>query len=104
MRALKFFLLLSTKSWMILCIGLIHLRYLEKGKTINHELYIEECLKPIVKILKNERPIGGAKNMKFHHDNARPHIHKNVLEYLRKIPNDAPSPLFARPSTLLRTV
>ena len=62
--------------------GLVHLSYLEKGKTINHELYIEECLKPIVKVLKNERPITGAKNIKFHHDNARPHIHKNVFEYL----------------------
>ena len=56
--------------------------YLEKEKTINHELYIKECLKPIVKVLKNERPITGAKNIKFHHDNARLHIDKNVFEYL----------------------
>ena len=38
--------------------------------------------KPIVKVLKNERPITGAKNIKFHQDNARSHIHKNVFEYL----------------------
>ena len=37
--------------------GLVHLSYLENGKTINHELYIEECLKSIVKVLKNEKNI-----------------------------------------------
>ena len=60
----------------------VHLCYLESGKTINHEKYIDDCLKSIVKVLKKERPVTGAKNIKFHHDNARPHVHKSVKEYL----------------------
>ena len=64
--------------------GLVHISFLEEGRTIDHHSYIEDCLKPIVKVLKNERPITGAKNMKFHHDNARPHVHKSVIELLKE--------------------
>ena len=56
--------------------GVVHLCYLESGKNINHVTYIDDCLKPIVKVLKKERPFTGAKNIKSHHDNARPHVHK----------------------------
>ncbi len=47
-------------------------------------MYLEDCLKPIVKVLNNERPITGAKKMKFHHDNARPHVHKSTFEFLKE--------------------
>ena len=51
-------------------------------KNFNHETYIDDCLKPIVKVLKKERPVTAAKSIKFHHDNARPHVHKSIKEYL----------------------
>ena len=56
--------------------------YVDKGKTIDHEWYIENSLKPTVKAINIERPTSGTKNMKFHHDNAKPHIHKSVINYL----------------------
>ena len=31
--------------------------------------------KPLVSTLKEQRPMYGTKNLKFHHDNARPHVH-----------------------------
>ena len=42
-----------------------------------------DCLKPLVKTLNQRRPTLGTKNLKFHHDNARPHVHSNVIKYLK---------------------
>ena len=39
-------------------------------------------LKPIVRVLKEQILIEGAKNIKFHHDNARPHVHPAVTTFL----------------------
>jgi [histone H3]-lysine36 N-dimethyltransferase SETMAR len=64
--------------------GVVHLSYLEKGKTINHNTYINNCLKPLVDTLNRERPVTGTKNMKFHHDNARPHVHSSVTRFLER--------------------
>ena len=55
---------------------------LEKGKTINHDSYIEETLKPLVKDINTQRPESGCKGLKFHHDNARPHTHRDVVAFL----------------------
>ena len=62
--------------------GVVHISYLDKGKTIDHQTYIKDCLKPLVSTLKEQRPMYGTKNLKFHHDNARPHVHKDVKKYL----------------------
>ena len=61
--------------------GVLHISYLDKGKTIDHQTYIK-CLKHLVSTLKEQRPMYGTKNLKFHHDNARPHVHKDVKKYL----------------------
>ena len=58
--------------------GVVHISYLDKGKTIDHQTYIKDCLKPLVRTLKEQRPMDGTKNLKFHHDNARPHVHKDL--------------------------
>ena len=58
--------------------GVVHVSYLDKGKPLNHQTYINECLKPLVNTLKEQIPKCGTKNQKFHHDNARPHVHKSV--------------------------
>ena len=62
--------------------GIVHISYLDKGKTINHQTYIKDCLEPLVSTLKEQRPICGTRNLKFHHDNAKPHVHVSVKKYL----------------------
>jgi len=62
--------------------GVVHISYLKKGETTNHKSYIKDCLKPLVNRLNEHRPLCGTKNLKFHHDNARPHVHSNVISYL----------------------
>ena len=74
----------------------VHISYLDKGKTIDHQTYIKDCLKPLVRTLKEQRPMDGTKNLKFHHDNARPHVHKGVKKVFRK-----PEPHCSEPPTLL---
>ena len=63
--------------------GPVHISYLKRGKTIDHKAYIDDCLKPLVKTLNQRRQTLGTKNLKFHHDNARPHVHSNVIKYLK---------------------
>ena len=36
----------------------------------------------MVKALELDRPKSGTKNLKILHDNARPHVHKNVNNFL----------------------
>ncbi len=62
--------------------GMMHLSRLAKGKTIDHESYMKDTLKPLIKGLKEQRPESGCRNLKFHHDNARPHIHHLVVGLL----------------------
>ena len=62
--------------------GPILITYLDRGETIKYSSYIENCLKPIVKTLENERPSVGAKSIRIHHDNARPHVHETVNNFL----------------------
>ena len=45
--------------------GIVHISYLDKGKTINHQTYIKDCLEPLVGTLKEQRPICGTGNLKF---------------------------------------
>ena len=65
--------------------GVVHISYLKKGETINSESYINNCLKTLVKSLNEQRPTCGTKNMKFHHDNALPHVHLDVINYLNSM-------------------
>ncbi len=44
---------------------------------------MEDCLKPLVKQLNEKRKSLGVTELKFHHDNARPHTAKTVVEYLK---------------------
>ena len=55
--------------------------YLERDKSINNISYIEDCLKPLVESIEGGRPTYGTKNLKFHHENARPHILSSVKSY-----------------------
>ncbi|CAF2260734.1 unnamed protein product [Rotaria magnacalcarata] len=59
---------------------LIH--HVERGQTIDHDYYINNCLQPLVNEIKKQRPSSGTHAIKIHHDNARPHAHKDVSTYL----------------------
>lgn len=63
--------------------GVVHISYLKRGETINHQSYLNDCLKPLVCSINEQRPVCGTKNLKFHHDNARPHVHSGVISYLK---------------------
>ena len=47
--------------------GVVPLSYLGKGKTKDHQAHINDCLKPLVSTLKEQKTIYGCQNLKFHH-------------------------------------
>ena len=55
--------------------SVVQMSRLDKGKTINHDSYIDETLKPLVKGINAQRSESGCKGLKFHHDNAIDIIH-----------------------------
>ena len=55
---------------------------LESGKTVTAKYYRDNCLKPSLEKVREERPTSGTKNMKILHDNAKPHVAKIVKDYL----------------------
>jgi hypothetical protein len=61
--------------------GVVSLSYLERDKSIHNISYIEDSLKPLVESKERGRPTYGTKNLKFHHENARPHILSSVKSY-----------------------
>ncbi len=64
--------------------GPLHIDCMDKGVTIDHKYYIDNCLKPTLATLKQQRPTSGLKNMKILHDNAKPHVHINVKNFLEQ--------------------
>ena len=63
--------------------GVLGITYWERGHTCTADSYIKDCLIPLVERISQERRCSGARNLKFHHDNARPHVAKEVIEYLK---------------------
>ncbi|CAF4824058.1 unnamed protein product, partial [Rotaria sp. Silwood2] len=60
--------------------ALIHA--VDEGKTIDHNYYNENCLKPVVKEIWKQRKSAGTKGIKLLQDNSRSHIHSDVINYL----------------------
>ena len=54
----------------------------DKGETIDHTYYIENCLKPVVKKIWKQRRSNGTKGIQLLDDNAGPHRHWDVINYL----------------------
>ena len=52
--------------------------------TVNHNYYIETSLRPVVNEIRKQRKSSGTKGIKLLHDNAGPHIHSDVINYLTK--------------------
>ncbi len=62
--------------------GPVLIHPVERGQAIDHHYYINNCLRPLVEQVKRQRPSYGTRGIKIHHDNGRPHVHKNVSNYL----------------------
>jgi hypothetical protein len=77
--------------------GPVLIHYVERGETIDHQYYIDNCLKPLIDNIKKQRLACGVHGIKVHHDNGRPHVHQDVLNYLESegitiIPHPSNSP------------
>ncbi|CAF1476432.1 unnamed protein product, partial [Didymodactylos carnosus] len=62
--------------------GPVLIHCVDKGKTVDHNYYIENCLKPVVKEIWKQRKSSGTNGIKLLHDNAPPHTHSDVINYL----------------------
>ena len=62
--------------------GALHISYMDNGKTITANAYIEDSLKPLFKAVARQRPKSGLEKIKLLHDNAKPHVARSVLDYL----------------------
>ena len=55
--------------------------YLDRGVSLL-TINIKDCLKLLVSSLKEHRSKCDTKNLKSHHDNARPNVHMSLIMYL----------------------
>lgn len=62
--------------------GVVQITYCEKGVTIDNQRYINDCLSPMIQEVESQRPVYGVRDMYLLHDNARPHVHVNVRNFL----------------------
>ena len=62
--------------------GPLLIHHVERGQTIDHEYYIDNCLQPVLEEIKHQRPSYGTNRILLHHDNGKPHIHQDVSDYL----------------------
>ena len=58
---------------------LIH--YVEWGQTVNHQYYIDCCLKPLINNIRKQRSLCDVQGIKLHYDNGRLHAHKDMSNY-----------------------
>ena len=63
--------------------GPLLVTYVEKGKTIDNIFYVENCLEPLFAEVRKQRKISGLHGLKLLHDNARPHIHSNTINFIQ---------------------
>ena len=62
--------------------GPVFIHRVEREQTIDHHYYINNCLRPLVDEIKRQRPSYSTRSIKIHHDNGKPHVHKDVSNYL----------------------
>ena len=51
---------------------------------MDHDHYVENGFKLVVKGIRKQRKLSGTEDVKLLHDNARPHTHSHVINYLTK--------------------
>jgi len=64
--------------------GALVIDSVDKGKTVDHKYYLKNCIQPLVSAINEQRVKSGTQNIKLLHDNARPHVAKNVIKYLEQ--------------------
>lgn len=64
--------------------GGVFVHALDKGQKLDRYYYIENCLRPVIKEMRQERPKSGTHGLKLLHDNAKPHSAKEVKDYLKQ--------------------
>ena len=62
--------------------GSLLIHHVERGQTIDHGYYIDNCSQPLVETMKHQRPSYGTNLILLHHDNGKPHIHRDGSGYL----------------------
>ena len=62
--------------------GPVLIHYVDRGDTIDHRYYIDNCLEPLIEEIRKQRPTSGTHAIKLHHDNAKSHMHTDVVNYL----------------------
>ncbi|CAF3379437.1 unnamed protein product, partial [Rotaria sp. Silwood2] len=62
--------------------GPILIHKVDKGKAIDHNYYIENCLKPVINEIRKQEKLSGTKGIKLLHDNGSSHTHRDVIDYL----------------------
>ncbi|CAF3414026.1 unnamed protein product, partial [Rotaria socialis] len=62
--------------------GPVLIHAVDNDETIDHDYYIENCLKSVVKEIRKQRKSNGTKGIKLLHGNASPHRHSYVINYL----------------------
>ena len=62
--------------------GSVLIHSVDEDKTIDHNYYIENCLKSVVKEIWKQRKSSGRKGIKLLDDNVRPHTRSDVINYL----------------------
>ncbi len=77
--------------------GPVLIHHMERGQTIDHHYYINNYLRPLIDEIKCQRLSCGTRGIIIHHDNGRPHVHKDVTSYLESegitiMPNPPNSP------------
>jgi histone-lysine N-methyltransferase SETMAR len=55
-----------------------------RGRTIDRFYYLNNCLKPLVKVIRKLRPKTGTRDLFLLHDNAPPHTNQLIRNYLRR--------------------
>jgi histone-lysine N-methyltransferase SETMAR len=62
--------------------GPLLIHNVQKGKTIDYNYYIENCLKPVINEIRKQEKSIRTKDFKLLHDNGRPHRHPHAINYL----------------------
>ena len=63
--------------------GLVHITYVDEGRNVDREYYIRNSPAKVISLKNNDRLNSGSSHVRLLHDNARPHIAKNVKIYFK---------------------
>jgi len=62
--------------------GPVLIHKVDKGNTIDHNYYIDNCLEPVINEIRRQTKSLHTKCIKLLHDNGSPHTHSDVIDFL----------------------